>query len=332
MKLLNKFIISTFAFSFSIIACSSDKTDNSINKISYPTNLHALSHNSGGSGNSNGGGSGGGSSGGSSNGGGQPPPVVAPPPIFVPPPVPNIAYHGGPIIPNTVDVYLIWYGDWTNNTATTIIPKFFNDLSGSPWFAINKSYTGVNGAPNGLVNLAGQTFDSGSLGLSLSDLNVESIVSNVLAVGTLPTDLNAVYFVLTSKDVAETSGFCSVYCGYHNVQVIATQNIKFAFVGDPSTCLDGCAGNTVVSPNGNLGADAMLSVIAHELSEATTDPELSGYFFDADGEECADRCVFQFQPESVDTNGAAFNMTLNSSNYLVQNNWNKDKLACSLTP
>src|SRR5437773_11332228 len=39
----------------------------------------------------------------------------------------GISYHGGPLILGGTNVYYIWYGDWGNNTATTILP----DLAGN---------------------------------------------------------------------------------------------------------------------------------------------------------------------------------------------------------
>ena len=46
-------------------------------------------------------------------------------------------------------------------------------------------------------------------------------------------------------------------------------------------------------PNGNAAADAMISVIAHELAEAATDPLLNAWF-DSAGYENADKCAWDF--------------------------------------
>lgn len=43
----------------------------------------------------------------------------------------------------------------------------------------------------------------------------------------------------------------------------------------------------ITGPNGNDGADGMVSVIAHELAETVSDP-VSGWWRDSDGEENAD--------------------------------------------
>src|SRR5947209_1877572 len=43
----------------------------------------------------------------------------------------GIQYHGGPVMLGTVNVYYIWYGNWSGNTATSILPTLVSDLGGS---------------------------------------------------------------------------------------------------------------------------------------------------------------------------------------------------------
>ena len=83
--------------------------------------------------------------------------------------------------------------------------------------------------------------------------------------------------MLTSQDVAESSGFCTKYCGWHTYGTISGTNIKYAFVGNAYRCPSACEAQTT-SPNGNAGADAMASVIAHELEEMVTDPNLNAWY------------------------------------------------------
>src|SRR5436190_20126793 len=42
----------------------------------------------------------------------------------------GIEYHGGPLMITPHNVYFIWYGNWSGNTATTILPAFISGLSG----------------------------------------------------------------------------------------------------------------------------------------------------------------------------------------------------------
>src|ERR1051326_6102965 len=51
-----------------------------------------------------------------------------------------IKYHGGPVILVTTNVYYIWYGNWSGNTATTILTDLASSIGGSPYFNINVTY------------------------------------------------------------------------------------------------------------------------------------------------------------------------------------------------
>ena len=44
----------------------------------------------------------------------------------------GISYHGGPVFTSAANVYLIWYGNWSGDTATTILPKLVTGLVGLP--------------------------------------------------------------------------------------------------------------------------------------------------------------------------------------------------------
>src|SRR6185436_13766790 len=125
-----------------------------------------------------------------------------------------------------------------------------------------------------LVHYAGSTTDNYSRGTSLTDSAIQQVVSSAITSGRLPVDSHGVYFVLTSADVTASSGFCTQYCGWHTHGTINGTDIKYSFIGNPDRCPSACAAQSV-GPNGNAGADAMVSIIAHELEEAATDPDLN---------------------------------------------------------
>jgi len=52
----------------------------------------------------------------------------------------GISYHGGPVMLGTVNVYYIWYGNWSGNTAVGIRTDLANSIGGSPYFNINSGY------------------------------------------------------------------------------------------------------------------------------------------------------------------------------------------------
>ena len=235
-----------------------------------------------------------------------------------------IINHHGPVM-GTPKTYLIWYGNWNQNNGSdtpqgqTLVRDFLFGVSNSPYFQINTTY----GGPTGFVMNGSETTVSVSSRSSLSDNGVFSAVANSINSGALPADPNGVYFVLTSSDINKT-GFCSQYCGWHTYGNVKGTNIKYAFVGNANRCLNSCAAQTV-GPNGNAGVDGMISVVAHELEESTTDPNLNAWY-DGSGAENADKCAWTFGgSQTLGANGAYYNMSLpaqsvGSRNYLIQRN------------
>jgi hypothetical protein len=244
----------------------------------------------------------------------------------------GINYHGGPVIVGTTNIHYIWYGNWTldgtSDNPTTILTDFANSLGGSPYFNINTTYYNGSGTHvSNAVNLADATTDNYSRGKNLADADILSIVA-----AHNPTDTNGIYFVLTSSDVGESSGFCTQYCAWHSRATINGKDIRFGFVGDPTHCAAVapyftplvCEEQTT-GPNGPSSGDGMASLVAHETEEAVTDPDLNAWF-DRQGAENADKCAWTFGSESTAANGAKYNMTLSnpvgpSRNYLIQQNW-----------
>lgn len=230
----------------------------------------------------------------------------------------NINYHDGAVIESTHNVYFIWYGNWSNQPATTILPRFIQDLNGSPYQSINNTYFDNSRHITSNLFMSNQINDNYSQGTSLSDSSVQAIVNRALSQGLLPIDSNGIYFVLTSADVNETSGFCTVYCGYHTRASLSGADIKFSFVGNLDRCGSGCEWQNP-SPNGNVAADSMANVMSHELTETLTDPDPgSGWFRGDTSHEVGDLCNFNFGTTFRVSNGSQANITLNGRNYLIQ--------------
>jgi hypothetical protein len=235
----------------------------------------------------------------------------------------GINYNGGPVMLGNVNMYYIWYGNWSGNTATTILTDFANGIGNSLYYAINTTYYSGSGSTKNFISNAvtymGSTTDNYSQGTSLSDAQVQAVVASAITSGRLPRDANGVYFVLTSADVTASSGFCTQYCGWHTYATISGSNIKYSFVGNPDRCPSSCAAQTT-GPNGNAGADGMASIIAHELEEAVTDPNLNAWY-DRRGYENADKCAWTFGTTYTVSNGSKANMKLGTRDYLIQQNW-----------
>jgi Phosphate-induced protein 1 conserved region len=225
----------------------------------------------------------------------------------------GITYHGGPVILGTTNVHYIWYGTWSSGDRA-ILTNLAQSIGGSPYFNINTTYyNGSNVHVSNSVSFASAVNDNYSHGTSLSDSAIQSIVA-----AQNPTDTNGVYFVLTSADVNETSGFCTQYCGWHTHGTINGRDIKYAFIGNPARCPSACTNGTA-APNGSVGADGAASIISHELEEAVTDPDLNAWY-DNRGQENADKCAWTFGTTYNNGTGIA-NVNFGGTDYLIQRNW-----------
>lgn len=247
----------------------------------------------------------------------------------------GIQYHGGAVYVNPMKVHLIWYGAWTQDQKD-IINQFLINLNQSDWFKMNNTYYNAGGDKvTSSIILDGVTEDPNySLGNYLSEGSIQQLALNTLSDGG-SFDSDKIYLVLGSGDVIQSIQgyyFCSSFCGWHNYMPNGPVTMKYAFIGNPTSCLYNCAWQETNSPNGDVGVDAMLSVIAHELSEAATDPNIDAWYDDATGMENADKCAWTFgSTYSVGDSGAIANIHLNDKNYLIQQNWvNANGGYCSL--
>ncbi|KAL2916241.1 hypothetical protein HK105_204332 [Polyrhizophydium stewartii] len=260
-----------------------------------------------------------------------------------------IKYHmGAPVLAGDVKLYVIYYGMW-NSRQTALISSFLGGLGTSPWWGIERKYY-HQASPSSSKQFVtsslrvGKTVtDTYSLGKNIGDGGIARIVKSHISAGRLPANSHAVYMVLTSSDVSEThtyngeqSSFCKDTCGYHlSTQLSSGKRIYYAHVGHPARCLDGCAPklNRHKSPNGLIGTDALLSVMAHEIAEAVSDPYVDGNpaWYDDQGNESADKCVNTFGATQVDGNGGSYNMGWGGHRYLIQQNWDPVKQDCALS-
>jgi hypothetical protein len=233
-----------------------------------------------------------------------------------------LLYHGGPLI-NTPTIYIIWYGNWNQSNGSDtpagqqLIRDWANGIGGSPYFQINVNNS-VSGYPiSGNANYGGDYTDP-STKTRLSDSDIKTSVDNAISGNHLPYDPNGVYFVITSSEIRKT-GFCTQYCGWHTAGNVSVGHVRYSFIGNANRCLSACAAQTL-SPNGNAGVDGAISVLSHELEEATTDPDLNAWY-DSSGAENADKCAWTFGHNQFQTpNGAWANMTFGGHSWLIQRN------------
>lgn len=234
-----------------------------------------------------------------------------------------LLYHNGPLI-DTPSIYLIWYGNWNQGNGTDtpagqdLIRYWAQNIGGSPYFSMN-AHNSINGKFISGNAFYGAEYTNTGTKTRLRDSDIASIVSGSIGNGKLPYNSSGVYFVITSSNISEQSGFCSQYCGWHTAGNVTAGHVRYAFIGNAARCLSACAAQTK-SPNGNAGIDAAISVLSHELEEATTDPDLNAWY-DSRGAENADKCAWTFGHAQYQVaNGAWANIRLGTKDFLIQRN------------
>jgi hypothetical protein len=239
------------------------------------------------------------------------------------------------------NVYLIWYGNWAGNTATTILTELVIGLGTSSYFQINTQYPDALGnAPNGGLIYSGTVSDSYSHGTGLSKADIQDIVRQLILGSHLPLDGAGIYIVLGSADVTDTqpdgSNFCSRKFPHHGMFGLFGAEVKYGFLGNPVRCP-----STVpqfpgfLTPNDNFGADAMASQLAHLLNVSVTSPwgsgGESGGWYDRYGFENAAKCWGTFGQTYQAPNGAPANIKIGIRDFLIQQNWvNARKGFCAM--
>jgi hypothetical protein len=236
----------------------------------------------------------------------------------------GLEYHDGPVLTGTPHIYYLWYGDWSESLALPVLTDFASSLGGSPYYSINSTHhDGAGKHVRKSITYSGSATDDYSRGTSLTAGDVLAVVKTAVQRGRLPVDANGIYFVLTSADVDETSGFCAEYCSWHHHAKVGGVDLKYVFVGNPGRCPSTCElapGNT---PNGDAVADSLVASVAARINETVTNPEGDGWH-DAAGLENTDKCLLSrnpFGPTYLTASGARANVRLGARNFLVPRNW-----------
>ena len=238
----------------------------------------------------------------------------------------ELTWYNGPVMHDPA-VYIIFYGSWSS-TAKTIVTDFIDNLGGSPWYGTQTTYYDSAGYLDDSLYFSKTTNvyldPSRSQGTTLNDDKIHLIVTDAIINGGLYADPTGVYLVLTDSATSYTD-FCIKSCGFHGSFSEPTSGNTYVFgiISDPTICGADC-GLRSVSPNGNPGVDAMLSVVAHEIVEAVSDPytDLGGWYHSETGNENADTCNFDFGTNQYMTaSGAVANFQLGMRDFYIQQNW-----------
>lgn len=271
----------------------------------------------------------------------------------------HLRYHMGPVLTANITVYPIWYGKW-QKSQKRIIREFINSITApdskkpsvSGWWKTVQLYTDQTGSNiSSNVHLGAEKNDRFySHGKSLTRLTVQSVIKSAITATTKPLPINpksGVYLLLTSEDVY-VQDFCNNICGFHyfTFPSIVGYTLPYAWIGNsaklcPGVCAYPFAVPTYIpglkamkSPNGDIGVDGMISVIAHEIAEVATNPLVNAWYAGQDPVfpvEIADLCEGIYGTGGGGSytgqmfngaDGATYNMNGIRRRYLVQWVWN----------
>ncbi|PSS21820.1 Protein EXORDIUM-like [Actinidia chinensis var. chinensis] len=172
----------------------------------------------------------------------------------------NLRYHMGPVLSSPINIYLIWYGKWA--PAQQLLIKDFllsistNNHRAAPspsvadWWRTVSLYTDQTGANiSRSVLIAGEYADRRySHGTHLTRLSIQQVIATAVQSKPFPVDhRNGIYLILTSEDVT-VQDFCRAVPG------------------------------ALSPPNSDVGVDGMISVIAHELAELSSNPLVNAWY------------------------------------------------------
>ncbi|KAI9033955.1 phosphate-induced protein 1 [Phycomyces nitens] len=254
-------------------------------------------------------------------------------------------YQGGKMLYDSVNVYVIFYGNWTLDHSTreqTTLLNFIGNVSSTPWFKQLQAYKDTDGHSVGALRLSAALTDSGSQGLALTDpamykkIVLDAVHSGYLSIDN-QIDQNGLYLIMAGADVSDTD-FCHTNCGQHGF----SDEFQYMFIGYPGICSDRCIPtfNQNKSPNGSPAIDAAITIFSHEIQNFLTDPRGDGWVVQKNesnielGDFCAGSGVAQQtwfgNVAHLDGQNGTYNLEVGDAKYLVQTIYNHEKKTCDL--
>jgi hypothetical protein len=271
---------------------------------------------------------------------------------------PDIKYWHGEVI-NNQKIVAIYYSPtriYTNGPQPgsarsgdkdrSLVGDFLNNLGGSSYWNINSTYYDfVGGEQNFISNSMKYTsfwapnVNAPAAGDVVTADDMVYLIETGFANNTLTYDPNTLYMIFTGPGVNLGGGFSSSnlqYCAWHSgywfdkagpIVQFAAMPYDADFNPQHRAANGGFCTYLTKGPNGDLGADATVSAMAHETEETATDPVSlthSPYFagwYDVSRAENADKCAYRYGRTLAVNENDYWNMTIGGKPFLVQQNW-----------
>ncbi len=211
-------------------------------------------------------------------------------------------------------------------------------MGGSPRWNVNTLYSetvdNVDSFVQNTMNYVGFWAPAGpSSGATVTGNQMVNLIETGFNSGKLTYDPSTLYIIFTGPEVNLGGGFSSSnfqYCAFHsayirdNGQIVQISAMPYDADFTPA---HPSAGNFICvpqngAPNGDVGADGIVSALQHETEETTTDPYINGFlgWYDIRGFETSDKCAYIYGPVFANSKGF-YNLTIGGKPFLVQGQW-----------
>ena len=243
----------------------------------------------------------------------------------LPAPAGALSYHGGPIMPSIKTFVIFWIPPKLQNGNPTSLPvnyrtlvkQFMADYPAHGIANNSTQYYSTTGGVNTYFKNAGSfggfyvdtnaypasgCSDPVTPGNCITDAQLRTEIQNVMTLQGWTSGLGKMYLVFTSSGEGSCSGAScayTAYCAYHGYFGSAASPVIYGNepYADPNYCY---ATGTQQDPSGDKPSDGAVNIASHEMTEATTDPELNAWWDSANGEEIGDLCAWTFGSQSWD--------------------------------
>jgi len=265
----------------------------------------------------------------------------------------HIKYWGGRVIlqQKVVSVYFapgpIYTGGpaagTTGNAAAdgSLVGYYLRNVGGSPRWNVNTTYSQTidkveSFIQNSMTYSGFWATPSGpTSGATVTGNQMVGLIENGFGSGKLTYDPNTLYVIFTGSGVNLGEGFSPKnlqYCAFHSayrrndgtfVQIAAMPYDADFTIGHRSAVGSFCVPQ-IGAPNGDVGADGIVSALEHETEETTTDPGIFffGGWFDIHGFETSDKCAYVYGPVSQNALGF-YNIHVGGKPFMVQGQWQR---------
>jgi hypothetical protein len=175
----------------------------------------------------------------------------------------------------------------------------------------------------------------GDTTICLTDPQIQAEIDRVIRASGGQRGLHNIWFVFLPPNVDECDGqdICGTdaFAGYHGLSDVHHHGLTiYAVAIDPLIEIGGFPPGQ--DPNGNPDAEVTIDVAAHEVNEAMTDPEGTGWM-DPNGYEVGDKCdVAPDRGTPLGYTGpdhAIYNQVIHGDRYLIQEMWSNADHGCA---